>query len=404
MASLEDPLVSVVIPAYNAAATVEATIRSALSQSLSSIEVIVVDDGSTDATAELVARLAKTDQRLRMVQSENRGVAHARNLGIEHARGTFIAPLDADDVWHPSKLEKQIAAFQRDPELGFVYCFNDRINSSDEIVWRMHWLPVNGWAFLQHAMINFVGNGSNFLVPRRIAVAIGGYSSALRKIGAEGCEDWLLQLRIARNFRVGCVAEYLVGYRTHSLNMSTNRFAMALSESVALRLALQDLNEDLRFAHNAALLAPDVILVHTALRHRQWRIGLTAAKAIASREGYRATIARLLREQAVRLPHSIRRNLIRLIPRVIKRRLAPLVRRKNQTPLRPEPISEEMLSLLAQVAEHDRRLVGATHRVRPVSDRVADDTLLELVTSISGRSLKGWDEDIICGRVRTHQT
>ena len=181
MASLEVPLVSVVIPAYNAAATVEATIGSALGQSFPSIEVIVVDDGSTDTTAELVTRLARTDRRLRLVQSENKGVAHARNLGIEHSRGTFIAPLDADDLWQPTKLEKQVAAFQRDPELGFVYCFHDRINSSDEIVWRGHSHAVNGWAFLQHAVMNFVGNGSNFMVPRRIAMAAGGYSSALRK-------------------------------------------------------------------------------------------------------------------------------------------------------------------------------------------------------------------------------
>ena len=402
---LEDPLVSVIIPAYNAAATVEATIRSALGQSLRSIEVIVVDDGSTDATAKLVSRLVKTDRRLRLVQTENKGVAHARNLGIEHARGTFITPLDADDVWHPSKLEKQIAVFQQDPELGFVYCFNDRIDFSDEIMWRMHSYAVNGWGFLQHAIINFVGNGSNIMVPRRVAVAMGGYSSALRKIGAEGCEDWLLQLRIARNFKVACVPEYLVKYRTHAGNMSSNMFAMALSQSVALRLALQDLSEDLQFVYNASLLAPDIILVHTALRHRQWPIGLTAAKAIANREGYRTAIERLLKEQLARFPHSFRRNLVRLIPRAIKRRLAPLVRRRNPTsPLRPEPISEEMLSLLARVAEHDRRLAGAAHRSRSVSDGVADDTLVKLVTSTPGRSLKGWDEDIICGHVNTSQT
>src|SRR5262249_13301464 len=203
-------------------------------------------------------------------------------------------PLDADDLWHPTKLEKQVAAFQRDPELGFVYCLHDRINSHGEIVERAHLPAIDGWAFLQHAVTNFVGNGSNFMVPRRVAIAAGGYSPELRELGGEGCEDWLLQLRIAQNFRVGCVPEYLVGYRIHSSNMSSKQFAMAISQSIMMRLALHNLREDLRFVYDASLLEADYWLVRRALRHRQWRTALTAVKGIASREGYQATAGLLL--------------------------------------------------------------------------------------------------------------
>src|SRR3954453_10527365 len=99
-------LVSVIIPAYNAGATVERTISSVLNQTYSSIEVLVVDDGSTDNTAVLVQRMADADPRIKLLQKPNGGVALARNFGIAHAAGEFIAPLDADDLWHPEKIAK----------------------------------------------------------------------------------------------------------------------------------------------------------------------------------------------------------------------------------------------------------------------------------------------------------
>src|SRR5689334_11448209 len=113
----EDVVVSVVVPAHNAERTLEETLRSAMAQTVSAIEIVVVDDGSEDGTREIVARLAALDGRIRLVRSANAGVASARNLGIRHARGRFVAPLDADDIWHPAKLEKQLAVFEQDPAL-----------------------------------------------------------------------------------------------------------------------------------------------------------------------------------------------------------------------------------------------------------------------------------------------
>ena len=119
---MPDPLVSVIVPAYNAASTVQETLRSVLAQTFSRIEVIVVDDGSTDDTATVVAEIADQDARVRLERQPQYGVATARNHAIQCASGEFIAPMDADDLWHPTKLERQLERFKGgEPDLGLVY-------------------------------------------------------------------------------------------------------------------------------------------------------------------------------------------------------------------------------------------------------------------------------------------
>ncbi|MEN3365124.1 MAG: hypothetical protein V7606_2398, partial [Burkholderiales bacterium] len=96
--------VSVIVPAYNAAATIERTISSVLNQTYSDLEILVVNDGSTDETTALVQRIAEVDRRIKLLQKANGGLVSARNHGIAHASGEFIAPIDADDLWHPEKI------------------------------------------------------------------------------------------------------------------------------------------------------------------------------------------------------------------------------------------------------------------------------------------------------------
>ena len=104
------PLVSVVIPAYNCETFVEASVRSAMAQSVRDIEILVVDDGSTDGTAAVVEALCREDERVNLIRpGENRGVAEARNLGVRSARADWVAFLDSDDLWMPEKLEKQLS-------------------------------------------------------------------------------------------------------------------------------------------------------------------------------------------------------------------------------------------------------------------------------------------------------
>src|SRR6266481_2960226 len=106
----KQPLTSVVIPAYNAELFLERTLRSALRQTHSNLEVIVVDDGSTDKTRVIAEAAAAIDDRVRIISVPNGGVAKSRNIGIAEANGEFVAFLDADDLWHPAKFELQPAA------------------------------------------------------------------------------------------------------------------------------------------------------------------------------------------------------------------------------------------------------------------------------------------------------
>ncbi len=109
----DQPLVSVVIPAFNASTYIERTLRSVMRQTYAALEIVVVNDGSTDHTAKLVEQIAASDSRIRLLSTPNRGVAAARNTGIEASSGRFVAFLDADDLWHPTKIEKQVNALKR---------------------------------------------------------------------------------------------------------------------------------------------------------------------------------------------------------------------------------------------------------------------------------------------------
>src|SRR5689334_7043342 len=116
------------MPAWNAGATIVEALRSVAAQTYRNLEIIIVDDGSADATAALAREFCASDARARIVNRSNGGPAAARNLGIAEARGEWIALIDADDVWHPSKVEKQVTvALAADERPGFVYCWYRKI-------------------------------------------------------------------------------------------------------------------------------------------------------------------------------------------------------------------------------------------------------------------------------------
>lgn len=116
-------LVSVVLPTFNRAYCLERAIRSVLSQTYANLELLVIDDGSTDSTEEICTQIARRDRRLRYLQQANGGVAAARNLGLEHAIGEYVAFLDSDDWWRPFKLELQLEVMQSFDDVGL--CWTD---------------------------------------------------------------------------------------------------------------------------------------------------------------------------------------------------------------------------------------------------------------------------------------
>ncbi|HET6432965.1 glycosyltransferase family 2 protein [Dyella sp.] len=126
-------LVSVIVPTFNRAYCLPRTLDSALAQTHGELEVLVVDDGSTDDTRQLIATRYADDPRVRYLYQENRGVAAARNLGLAQARGDFVALLDSDDIWQPWKLELQLRCLQQFPELGMVWTDMEAIDPSGKV-------------------------------------------------------------------------------------------------------------------------------------------------------------------------------------------------------------------------------------------------------------------------------
>ena len=231
------PLVTVIVPAFNAELVLAQTLLSVAAQDHRNLEILIVDDGSTDKTAQVADDFCSTEPRARLLRKPNGGVASARNHALAEARGEFVAPIDADDLWHPAKISRQVAAARRAPGTGFVYCWFRDIDS-DGRVWRDGpSLTVQGRALQRLAYFNFVGNGSAPLFSRQALESVGGYDERLRRLGAEGCEDLLVQLAVAKRYGVAVVPQYLVGYRLTSGSMSGDAHRMHRSWRHALELA-----------------------------------------------------------------------------------------------------------------------------------------------------------------------
>jgi glycosyltransferase involved in cell wall biosynthesis len=228
------PLVTVIIPAYNAASTINETLTSVRGQTYRNIEVLVIDDGSGDDTAAIVSKHASEDCRVRLVTQPNSGVAAARNRGIAEARGDLIAPVDADDVWASTKLEKQVDALISNHKVGLVYAWSAFIDKHGNIEGELA-AEHEGIVIQRMCSGNFIGNGSSPLMLKSAILEAGGYDPSLRSAGAQGCEDMLLYFRIAECHQFAVVREHLIGYRRHRNAMSRNTLQMLKSYCIVTR-------------------------------------------------------------------------------------------------------------------------------------------------------------------------
>ncbi len=228
-----DDLVTVVIPAFNAAETIDETLRSVRSQTHRRLEIFVVDDGSADGTAEIVRRHCAADPRIRLIQQANCGVAAARNRGIAEATGELVAPIDADDLWHPEKLAKQLASLRRGGEaVALVYTWAANIDDDSRVLAADPGPPYDGIVFEHFFVGNFVGNGSSVLMRRAAVVEAGFYDPTLRARSAQGLEDYQLYFRIATRHRFSVVREHLTGYRRTTNSMSADVLQMLRSRDL----------------------------------------------------------------------------------------------------------------------------------------------------------------------------
>jgi glycosyltransferase involved in cell wall biosynthesis len=226
------PTVSVVIPVHNAAPFIKEAIDSVLAQSVRANQVIVIDDGSTDATPDVLRTFG---DRIQWSSKRYGSAAASRNAGAAMADGTWLAFLDADDAWLPQKLERQLA-LTGDGNVGMVY--SDRFNVGTrgdlpEVQSRIQPL-YSGDVFLDLLLLGNYITLSSVLVRTALFRALGGFSETLRN-----AEDWELWIRMSESHRVAVCPEPLVRYRFHDAMKSSDPARMQTARRTIMHRALQ---------------------------------------------------------------------------------------------------------------------------------------------------------------------
>lgn len=206
---MENSLVSVIIPTYNRANLVTRAIASVREQLYSNIEIIIVDDGSTDNTKRVINDIDSSDAIIKYVYQTNKGVSVARNKGIEISSGKYVAFLDSDDTWHKEKISIQVEFMEENPEFSMVLCeiFSVKddsiINSSNQT----DFFQKDGDNFLNviKNLYGISGIGSSLLAKRNALTAVGGFDPNLTT-----AEDRDLALRLSAKYKVGSIKKHLV--------------------------------------------------------------------------------------------------------------------------------------------------------------------------------------------------
>lgn len=214
------PLVSVIIPNYNYERYLREAIDSALGQTYPNIEVIIVDDGSHDGSREIIESYG---DKITPVFQQNQGVSAARNNGVATCRGEFVAFLDADDIWVPEKIERQMAEFQTHDRVGLVHCSMTLITPDGRVIGEISQGQDGAVAheFLLFERGVVIGAASTAIVLRKAFDEVGGFDKRLSTAA-----DWDFCYRLSTNYEIGFVREPLALYRMHGSNMHGNLEAM----------------------------------------------------------------------------------------------------------------------------------------------------------------------------------
>lgn len=216
------PLISVIIPVYNGEKTIQETIESVLNQTFIDLELIVINDGSQDATLKVVERIQ--DSRLKVFSYPNAGQSTSRNRGISLATGEYISFIDADDLWTPDKLEAQLKALQANPKAAVAYSWTDWIDESSHNLGKGSRNTEQGEVFAKLLLNDFVANGSNVLIRRQALNEVGGFDASVTP-----AEDWDMWLRLAVHYEFVAVQSPQVLYRISPNSASFNVWKMETS-------------------------------------------------------------------------------------------------------------------------------------------------------------------------------
>jgi len=236
---LNMPLISVIIPVYNGEKTIQATIQSVQQQTYPNLEIIVINDGSTDCTITVIEALA--DTHIRLFSQSNSGQAMSRNYGATMANGEYLSFLDADDLWTPEKLIDQYQALQSVPQAMVAYSWTDHIDEQGNFLRHGPQLSFTGNVLRQLIYSDFIGSGSNILVQRSAFLNIGGFEASLPP-----AEDWDCWLRLAKHYPFAVVPKPQILYRVSSQSSSFNIWRMERSSLKVIERTFHDLPSPLQ--------------------------------------------------------------------------------------------------------------------------------------------------------------
>jgi len=264
------PLVSVIIPAYNAAWCVRRAVDSVLAQTFRDFELIVVDDGSTDNTASV---LAEYGEQLHVLRKPNGGLSSARNAGIKAAQGRYVTFLDADDWWRPEKLARQMSLMEERPEL--VFCSTrTSVQTPDGRAlpdWRCACDDGSALAAIFQTNAHVAGSGSAVMARREAFRQAGGFDETLRSL-----EDIDMWMRLAAIGKYTCIDEPLTIIEKRSDSMSGNLEAMRTSAIAVMKKNRHLLPPDMRGGFWRAAYA-GMLADYAKWEYRRGRTGLAMA-------------------------------------------------------------------------------------------------------------------------------
>ena len=231
---MQSQQISIIMPAYNAEKFIGDSLQSTITQTYQNFEVIVVDDGSSDKTCNIVKHYISKDKRIKLLNQKHSGTADARNLGINNAKGSLIAFLDADDLWHPDKLSQQITFMRNYSSVGLVSCLAVIIDDKSVSQGLTSGKVLNGNCYKTMLEAGGISGGSIVLAKKKCLDNVGGFDSLL-----EPYEDWDMWIRLTRSFKIATVPKILVGYRRSDTCVSRNYKRLMHSGRLVLNKAFE---------------------------------------------------------------------------------------------------------------------------------------------------------------------
>ena len=240
------PIISVIVPAYNGQRTIVETINSVLEQTFIDFELIVINDGSTDRTLELLETVQ--DKRLKVYSYPNGGLPTARNRGIDRAKGKFISFIDADDLWTRDKLELQLEALQKNPQAGVAYSWTISMDNNGNSFHPGAIANFQGNVYANLLVSNFIASGSNVLIRREAIDSVGYFDETLKS-----AEDWDYWLRLAPKWDFVVVPKPQIIYRLSSGAMSSKIDVMEKYNTMVLTKAFESVPSELQHLKNEGL-------------------------------------------------------------------------------------------------------------------------------------------------------